>query len=172
MLDEDSKRGIIIQNYKNVYRYCLSRLQDEEDACDVTQDVFVLLLQKKDRLTEQNLLSWLLSAADKRVKEKLRQQSRDRNTMEAFSARFHEETALAELEDCLLITDEAIEQKRAEIIASLRPAEQQLFRLVFDEKLKYRAIAELLHSNREAIAMRVMRLRKKIIQIVEQLQLS
>jgi len=57
--------------YRSVYLYCLSLLNyDVLAAEDCTQDVFALLVQKKDKLNfHDNIRGWLYAAADRICKK-------------------------------------------------------------------------------------------------------
>lgn len=57
--------------YRAIYLYCLQLLnQDVLAAEDCTQDVFVLMIQKKDTLDfDQNIRGWLYATADRICKD-------------------------------------------------------------------------------------------------------
>ncbi len=59
------------KNYRPIYLYCLHLLnQDVLAAEDCTQDVFLLMIQKKDTLDfEKNIRGWLYATADRICKD-------------------------------------------------------------------------------------------------------
>lgn len=66
------------QFYEEILHYCLMLLND--DICgaeDCTQDVFLLLLQKKHKLNfDQNIRGWLYASAERIVKDYKKKQQR------------------------------------------------------------------------------------------------
>ena len=63
--------------YNDVFRFCLSRL-NEADAKDVTQEVFIVLQEKKDILTYSSSIKfWLMDVASKKIHEEYRAQQKN-----------------------------------------------------------------------------------------------
>lgn len=66
---------IIEKNYAAIFRYCKSRLHGQIDAAEeCTQEVFLLFLEKQNKLDlEDNISGWLYASADRITKKYLRE---------------------------------------------------------------------------------------------------
>jgi RNA polymerase sigma factor (sigma-70 family) len=111
--------------YNDVFRFCLSRLS-EADARDVTQDVFVLLQEKKASLKYSSSIKfWLMDVASKKIYEEYRAQkknyyeelSEDDLTVESIEALFKENQ----------YSDERIQMLKQRILATLKEDEFELY---------------------------------------------
>ncbi len=66
---ENTFDEIAKQYYQAIFRYCLVRLDDEQTAYDCTQDVFLTLYRKMDKLKlSENVRAWLYRTADNVMK--------------------------------------------------------------------------------------------------------
>lgn len=72
---------IIQKHHAEILRYCLYLLDDDlYGAEDCTQDVFLLLLQKKSSLNfDKNIRGWLYASADRIVQNYKRKQLREQS---------------------------------------------------------------------------------------------
>lgn len=75
---DDLCEMIIRKYYTQIYRYCFSKLQfNEQAAQDCTQDTFMIMIQKKNRLTlSGNMRVWLYKTADHVIRNYLRKERR------------------------------------------------------------------------------------------------
>ena len=98
--------------YDDIYRFCFSRIHNEEDASDVTQDVFLLFQEKYDGLNDEKIRAWLFSVANNKIKEKSRETAeRERRLIfgNIYSLKSEDEPTY-ELECDGILTDEEIEK--------------------------------------------------------------
>lgn len=64
MIDKETCEIIIEKYYTDVYKFCYNRLRNIQAAEECTQDVFLLLFQKRARLEfSEYLRSWLYESA-------------------------------------------------------------------------------------------------------------
>lgn len=57
------------QYYNSIFRYCCVKLSDEHAAKDCTQEVFMILFEKLDKLKlSENIRAWLYRTADNVMK--------------------------------------------------------------------------------------------------------
>lgn len=65
MMQEDYCERIIQKYYKQIYQFCYSHLNySKEGAEDCTQEIFMILLQKKNKLNlTENMRAWLYITA-------------------------------------------------------------------------------------------------------------
>lgn len=70
MIDKKLYHILISRYYDNVYNVCLSLLHDRHAAEDCTQEVFLLVFRKREKLDlSDNISSWLYRAARNTAKE-------------------------------------------------------------------------------------------------------
>lgn len=146
--------------YNDVFRFCLSRLS-EADARDVTQDVFVLLQEKKASLKYSSSIKfWLMDVASKKIHEEYRAQkknyyeelSEDDLTVESIEALFKENQ----------YSDERIQMLKQRILGTLKEEEFALYIKAVNEHKSYKQIAEEMSISYDAVKGRITRLRKKL----------
>ena len=72
---------LIKKYYQQIYRYCYARLnQHAESAQDCTQDIFMILFEKRDSLNlEENMRGWLYATADRVISNYLRKERKYEN---------------------------------------------------------------------------------------------
>ena len=58
--------------YNDIYHLCFSRLKSEEDAADVSQDVFLFFQENYNELEDDYIKAWLYSVANNKIKEQFR----------------------------------------------------------------------------------------------------
>ena len=122
--------NITKQYYDSIKAYCHARLPDDfHGAEDCTQEVFLLLFEKRDTLDfSGNIRGWLYAAADRILQNYGRKQSRIRQML-GFD--------LTEIED-----RSAEPEFTAELFASLREDELELLRAYYGAgKGERRAVA-------------------------------
>ncbi len=150
--------------YDDVYRFCFSRIQNEEEASEVTQDVFLLFQEKCDELNDDKIRAWLFSVANNKIKEKSREiAEREKRLIfgNIYSLKSEDEQTY-ELECDNILTDEEIEKMKSEIISSLNEKELELFMYVYSKHMKYARLAETLGVSEASLRTRVSRLNAKI----------
>lgn len=66
---ENTYEEITRRYYQAIYNYCQVRLKDEYAAEDCTQDVFLLLYRKMNKIKlSENIRAWLYRTADNVIK--------------------------------------------------------------------------------------------------------
>ena len=150
--------------YDDVYRLCLSRLKKEENAADVTQDVFLFFQEKYNELEDDHIKAWLYKVADNKIKEQFRVIAKQEKEL-IFGAVFGSSTStdiLYEMEEDNKITPEEIEEKKKSILSSLTEKELELFEMVYTKHMEYKELAKAFDISEHAVRARVYRLRLKI----------
>ncbi len=76
MIDKETC-GILFQKYHNyVYNFCFKYLKNTHAAEDCTQEVFMVMLKKKNKINlSKNLLSWLYETSKRVCKQYIRKNS-------------------------------------------------------------------------------------------------
>lgn len=150
--------------YNDIYHFCLSRLKEESDAADVTQEVFLFFQEKYDNLDDKYIKAWLYAVADNKIKEQFRKiAKREKELIYAAVFGFHISTdILYEMEEDNKITPEELEEKKKSILSSLTEKELELFELFYTKHLEYKELAKVLNVSEGAVRTRVYRLNLKL----------
>ena len=150
--------------YDDIYRFCFSRLQDDDASFEVAQDVFLIFQEHYKELNDEYIKSWLFAVANYKLKEKFREIARNEKEL-IFGELFGEEKGADEayeMQSDSYITDEEIEEKKRSILNSLTEKELELFELVYVKHLKYKELAEMLDISDGNLRTRISRLKAKI----------
>lgn len=150
--------------YDDIYHLCLSRLENEEDAADVTQEVFLFFQEHYDELNDEFIRAWLYTVANYKIKEQFRAIAKREKEL-IFGTVFgsHESTDIVyEMEEENKITPEEIEEKKESILSSLSEKELELFEKVYIKHMKYAELAKSMNITENAVTIRVCRLKLKI----------
>lgn len=134
---------------------------------DITQEVFLLFQQKGDFLAKENIRSWLLSVADIKIKEEFRFRKKHSYIEYIEDIPPDSEELLTELNEIIITADSEIEASKAGILSKLSPEEQILFKMIYQEKLKYNEVAKLMNLSEKAVNLRAFRMRAKILKILQ-----
>lgn len=157
------------QYYQSVYLFCCAKLENPNDARDVTQEVFLVFVQKSATLDEEKILQWLISVANNKIHELRREQKKTRFLIHSPNISNYEVASEIDFEceaEGFLCRDE-IESKIEWIKSKLEPKEQELFNYAYEQKLKNSEIAEKLSTSKEVVSVRKSRLKSKILTIIK-----
>ena len=157
MLARDFKTDVLPMSSK-LLRFALQILQNEEEAKDVLQDVFLKLWQKRDELEKvESLEAFAMRMIRNRCLDVIR--ARHTVSMEVVKKnQFPEEEH--QYADHLEIADSAVLVKK--IIAELPDLQRTVIQLRDIEQLEYEEIAEATQLNVNAIRANLSRARKKV----------
>lgn len=157
MLARDFKTDVLQMSNK-LLRFALQILQNEEEAKDVLQDVFLKLWQKRDELAAvENLNAFAMRMIRNRCLDVVR--SRRTVSVELMKKSVLPEREVAE-SDNLENADSVSLVKR--IIAGLPDLQRTVIHLRDIEQLEYEEIAEATQMNVNAIRVNLSRARKKV----------
>ena len=76
-LSKDQLDEIVNENYDRIFKYIMAKCGRKEDAEDLTQDTFLLLIKRSNKLSDDNISAWLYSVADKILKSYFRKKTAD-----------------------------------------------------------------------------------------------
>ncbi len=155
-------------HYDDIHRYCLSKTFDKEAADDLTQETFLLLINKSSELVEDNIRAWLYQVAHNMVrkyytesKNKTEHEQSDAETIDLqydisnFSLDY--ELELSEY------PDEQIEEIKEKILNSLSPEDKKLYQALYIDNRSHSKIAQELGISTKTANVRAYRLKQKII---------
>lgn len=150
--------------YNDIYHLCLSRLKKEENAADVTQEVFLFFQEKYNELEDEYIKAWLYKVADNKIKEQFRAIAKREKEL-IYGAVFGSQTStdiLYEMEEDNKVTPEELEEKKKSILSSLSEKELELFEMIYIKHMEYKELAKAFDVSEHAVRARVYRLRLKI----------
>ncbi len=171
MLSSEETEKIIAENYQYIYRFFATSLDDIDEACDLTQEVFTVFIEKQDTLTDDNIKAWLYSVARNiLIKEKRRLNI---NLKTVYIGDLFIEPTDPLSEDFISRiesknwSDEKIDELKNTILSNLTDEELDIFSKIFVEKTKYSEIAKIVGVSESAISTRACRIKKKILKYVD-----
>ena len=150
--------------YDDIYHLCFSRLKSENDAEDVTQEVFLFFQEHNDGLEDANMKAWLYAVANNKIKEQFRIIAKREKEL-IYGMVFGSQTSaeiLYEMEEENKVTAEELEEKKKSILSSLSEKELELFEMVYVKHMEYEELAKAFNATENAVRTRVYRLRLKI----------
>lgn len=150
--------------YDDVYHLCLSRLKKEEDAQDVTQEVFLLFQEKYNELEDNLIRAWLYAVANNKIKEEFRAIAKREKELIFGDASDSQPSAddVFEMNEENKISPEELEKKKKDILSSLEERELELFEMIYTKHMEYEELAKALNISEQAARARAYRLRVKI----------
>lgn len=164
MISAERAKEIADLYYGDVYHLCLSRLGSEEDAHEVTQEVFLFFQEKCDQLEDGYMKAWLYAVANNKIKEQFRAIAKREKELLFGQVSGADASAdiLYEMEEDNKISVEEIEGKKKEILSSLSETELKLFEMVYVKHMEYKELAEAFNISERAVRTRIYRLKLKI----------
>jgi len=140
--DATAFAGQYARHADRVYSHCLQRSCTNEDAEDLTAEVFVLAWQNRARVRyhdDAGILPWLLVTANNLLRHRHRGLARARKNMERIAPESSGENA------AVAITNRAEERHYLELLAAvlknLRPRDQELIQLCIIAELSPTTVA-------------------------------
>lgn len=144
----------LFRQYKDsVYRLALSLTGSVQDAEDVTQMVFLKLLETKPALEEGRERAWLFQVAANECRGLWRRLSRHRTEP---------------LEEALTVAAPEADRALLEAVGRLKPGDRAVLYLFYYEGYSARETGELLDISQSAVTTRLQRARQKLKTILEQ----
>lgn len=167
--------GEFYEKYKQYYYWKLSRNISGMGlifpAEDIIHDVVVTMIAnekhrtKFERLPETEAKAYFMSCLKHRLVDIIRREKRRREyleTLERYEKKLETENSNTEM---IVVEELDSGNNIAGTLKLLRPEERELLHLAFIQKMSYREIAGRSQLRESAIAMRVMRLRRKLLKI-------
>jgi RNA polymerase sigma factor (sigma-70 family) len=162
----DAIEGIINEYSKNVFNTCLGLLQNEQDAEEVTQDVFVKVYDKISSFKGESLFStWLYRIAVNESLQVLRKQKAKKRFAFITNLWEQEPTHTAAID--FVHPGVQLEQKEAatQLFAAIKqlPERQQIaVTLRYVEQLSQLQVAQVMELNEGAVESLIQRAKQKL----------
>ncbi|MEK9173623.1 MAG: sigma-70 family RNA polymerase sigma factor [Patescibacteria group bacterium] len=146
--------------FHKVYGFCMNRVSSKTVAEDITQDIFVKLVEKISFFDESrgNFLVWFWQVARNTVTDHYRK-GKDIAFSDVSDETLEEKSSISAHEKL----DYKIElEKIGFFINSMNPEDQELFNLRFVAGLTYREIAGVLGRSEGSLRVAISRLKSKV----------
>lgn len=150
MIDEDFE-GVVNQYYALLYRFAFSLTHSESDACDLTQETFLIWAQKGDQMRDRTKVkSWLFTTMHREHLQKRRRITRFPET-EISEAEF-------ELPEVLPFSVDSLDRDTLlNAMGQLEKNFQAAIALYYLEDYSYPEIAEILEIPLGTVKSRISR---------------
>lgn len=113
-------------NYKSIFKFCLNRLNYiEQDAYEVTNNVFLVLCLKWESINKNNLEGWLYKTAKNKIYEYLRENYKQLSNINDIDN--YEDSIDVSYNMESIISEEDIDKYKTDILKKLKPEEYRLF---------------------------------------------
>lgn len=159
-------------NYSRIFKYILASTGDKEYAENLTQEVFYIALKKGDRFLQHDLPeAFLYKTAKNLILEYFRKSKKH------LTAELHENISLPQTDIFDLICQQYddridIDAYRHKVLDMLSNEDRHLYDAHYKDQMSMREISKDMQITETAVRMRYVRLRKKIRQLVKQLEIS
>ena len=147
--DEAAYKKLFVSLYETLYHFSFSILKSSEEAEEIVSDVFIKIWEKKEALLRVNSPKFYFYTVAKNLSlnrlKKLKKDSQfsiDKWALQMHSYTFNPEELIISQEGTIRIT---------QAISDLPPRCKLIFKLVKEDGLKYKEVAELLHLSVKTI---------------------
>ncbi len=157
-LDKEMER-ISNEYYNEIYKFCLRRVQNENDAYDITQNVFFALINAYKNINPDNVQQWLYNTARHKIadyfilKKKIREHE---VSLQKYEVEESEELSGSTEDD---ISDEQIEELKHKILSELSKEDSELYKDFYVKKMSYHMLAVKYNVSKTAMYKRISRLK-------------
>ncbi len=131
----------IRSNYDLIWTaaYCLAN-RSKESADEITQDVFLLLVQKWDTLQKDNIKAWLLAAARNKTLEYFRTEKKQSG---GINICLEEVSEIPDHDSSYELSEKEILKIKDELLKTLTEEERQLYNAYYEKNISYEDIVKL-----------------------------
>ncbi len=165
MSDNNELDKMTERYYDEIYKYCSRRTNNEQDALDITQIVFTILIEHYGKEEINNVKHWLLVVAKNQVNQYYRDTYQNRRYI--VDNELEENLQTASYNPFEEISEQELEKMKKVIERSLDKHEQELYQAAFIEKKDYGDVAEQLNISQPTLRKRISRLKIKIKDMIK-----
>lgn len=145
--------------YPDIYKFCCAKCRNEDVAQDITQETFLLLVNKIDELTDINIRSWLLCVANNKLHEYFRSSQIENGFVCIDDV---EIPTFDRYEQGKADIDEIFDDVQKKILNILNDREKELFIKLYIEKKSVNLITKELDITYDNLRARKSRLKRKV----------
>ncbi|MGQ0505861.1 MAG: RNA polymerase sigma factor [Myxococcaceae bacterium] len=173
--DADAFESVVRENQDRVFDFCFRMVSDREEANDLTQEIFVSVLQNVQKFRHDSKLStWIFRIAKNHCLNRLKYlKRRGRGRSEAMDS--VPETELMNASGAPTTPDEALararERRRVQLAIEKLPNDQRVLVALRDlEGLTYEEIQEITDLPEGTVKSRLHRARERLAELLEETQ--
>ncbi|MBQ7596770.1 MAG: sigma-70 family RNA polymerase sigma factor [Clostridia bacterium] len=155
---------IIDEYYHDIYKFCCARCRNADDAKDITQETFAMMVEQFDELYFDNIDSWLFSVANKKLHEYFRRIKKEKGYVSIYDVDVPV-IDVTDVENYVQAYD-LFDDTQKKILNILNEKERELFTKLYVEKKSVSLIAQEYDITENALRKRKSRLKKKITDAV------
>ncbi len=135
--------------YETIRRFILRRIRSRDQADDLTQEVWLRLMEQEPPIVQEKIRAWLYRTARNLIVDTIRYKDRRKEVLKKL-----EETIPKVDYNCGASITERKEEKQMIIdsINELEPNHREVVRLKFQEGLSYQEIAEVINKPKTTVA--------------------
>lgn len=167
---------IVDANYDSIYRYCRMRMK-EQDARDITQEVFLALFDSYKKVELERVRQWLYNTAHHMTVDHYKEKERrKRRFLSLESAEEMQDPAARSVEELVeenlpenAFSEEQLSGCRAKVLMRLSDREKELYESVFVKKKSNAELAGQLGISESTLRKRISRLAFKLRGIVKEI---
>ena len=165
MLTKEKMEEYSREYYFPVYKYCMSKLSNRQDAEDAVQETFLVFSNKGHLLEEQHIKAWLFAVAHNMIMKEYKRRLVAKDKKIVFDEAMTEHSKkITTIEESLV--DYYFERFEDEIYSRLTDKEKDLYDLYSDGNIKTGQIAQIMGLEPHACSMRKKRLKEKCREIM------
>lgn len=164
MLKQARVEEICNAYYNDVFRFCLYKTGEREDAAELTQETFLLLQQKAPALEDGAMRAWLFKTAHNLSLGRYREKRKRLQTeVELEAAEGILQTEIDRLSEAEF-DEETLLAIGTAVLQTLDAPDQALYRMHYKLHMKYADIAAVLGVSENTVQVRAFRLRARVLQ--------
>jgi RNA polymerase sigma-70 factor (family 1) len=164
--DETAFRGIYIHFFKRLFQFAFAIVKSREPAEDIIEDIFIRIWQHREDITAIRNLRVYLYTAVKNASLNYLSQKAHQSITEPFDHIHIDFKASTGTPEQILIGAE-MHRRIASAVEALPPRCKMIFKLVREDGLKYKEIAEVLNISVNTVDVQMAIAIKKIISAIE-----
>ena len=148
--------------YDEIFKFCLRRVNNQDEAYDITQDTFLALIDSYPRIESEKVRKWLYETAKNKIADYYRTKNK--------RSEYEEESEELDTMSCSLydaISGNHIEELRQKIISDLSEEELELYKDFYINNMSYEDLGKKYNVKKYVMYKRVSRLKALLKSIKE-----
>ena len=148
--------------YDEIFKFCFRRVDNQDEAYDITQDTFLALIDSYKKIEPEKVRKWLYETAKNKIADHYRTKNK--------RSEYEEESEALDTMSCSLydaISDNHIEQLKQKIISDLSEEELELDKDFYINNMSYEDLGEKYNVKKYVMYKRVSRL-KALLKIIKE----
>ena len=157
---------LMLLHQKPVYNICYRMAGNAEDALDLSQEVFLKAYRNIGNFDERSQFStWIYRIAHNEATSALRKKDKE---LLSFDDRMWNSLSDKEIDEELDTENEMQIQKLQQALTQLKPDEQALVTLFYEEEKNIEEIAYIFHLTESNVKVKLHRIRKKLCNLMKE----